>query len=91
MLEASDDQVFLSVSHHEDLPKLTNIYMSESGESEKFIVSLLNNVRSQDTGQCDFERIKGIEGVIMANIFDHNEIEKFKTRRRKATTERENN
>lgn len=50
MLDASSDQIFLSVSHHEDLPKLTNIYMSDAGDSASFTVSLLNNVRSEDSG-----------------------------------------
>jgi hypothetical protein len=46
VLEANDDQVFLSVSHNEDLPKVTNIYVSGGKDISEFTVSLLNNVRS---------------------------------------------
>jgi hypothetical protein len=33
--------------------------------------------------------VKSVEGVLIANIFDHSEVEKFKTRRRKSTSEKE--
>ena len=46
----------------------------------KFTLSLLHNVRSLDTGNCDFERILGMEGVYVANVFDHAEVEKSKAR-----------
>lgn len=75
VLDATDEQIFLSVSHHEDIPKLTNVYMSDLRDISRFGVSLLNNVRSQDTGMCDFERVRGMEGVFIANIFDHTEVE----------------
>lgn len=65
----------MSVAHAEELSKVTNIYMSDGNE---FTVSLLGNVRSQDTGHCDFEKIKSMKGVYIANIFDYDEIEKTK-------------
>ena len=37
----------------------------------KFTLSLLHNVRSLDSGNCDFERILGMEGVYVANVYDH--------------------
>jgi hypothetical protein len=37
-------------------------------------------VRSIGTGNCDFERVLGMDGVYIANIFDHYEVEKFKSR-----------
>jgi hypothetical protein len=77
------------VSHHEDLPKLTNIYTSETGNVKEFKVSLINNVRSLDSGLCDFENINGVDGVYIANIYDHSEVEKFKQRRKKVTSESE--
>lgn len=67
VLDVTDSIVYLSVSHSEDLQKITNIYMSDGNE---YIVSLLGNVRSQDSGHCDFEKIKSIKGVYIANIYD---------------------
>lgn len=68
--------MFISVSHNEDIPKLTNIYVSDAN-GNKFTVSLLGNVRGQDSGNCDFEHIQGLEGVYISNIFDHSEVLKF--------------
>lgn len=76
----------MSVAHAEELSKVTNIYMSDGNE---FTVSLLGNVRSQDTGHCDFEKIKSMKGVYIANIFDYDEIEKAKQRRKRINSERE--
>lgn len=78
--------MFVSVSHDQDLPKLTNIYTSDATGNE-FSASLLGNVRSRDTGNCDFEHIQGIEGVYIANVFDHVEIKKFLSRRKGVTDE----
>ena len=78
--------MYLSVSHSEDLSKITNIYMSDGNE---FTVSLLGNVRSQDTGHCDFERIKSMKGVYIANIFDYEEVERTIQRRKRINTEKD--
>jgi hypothetical protein len=37
----------------------------------RFALSLLYNVRSLDTGNCDFEKILGMDGIYIANIYDH--------------------
>ncbi|KAM3138353.1 hypothetical protein pb186bvf_009629 [Paramecium bursaria] len=86
VLDVTDSQVYLSVSHSEDLSKITNIYMSDGNE---FTVSLLGNVRSQDTGHCDFERIKSMKGVYIANIFDYEEVERTIQRRKRINTEKD--
>lgn len=67
------------MSHNEENQKLTNIYVSDY-RGFRFSLSLLHNVRSLDTGNCDFERILGVEGVYIANVFDHSEVEKLKGR-----------
>jgi Sortilin, neurotensin receptor 3, len=79
VLDTTEGQIFLSVSHNEENQKLTNIYVSDY-RGFRFALSLLHNVRSLDTGNCDFERILGIEGVYIANVFDHNEVEKLRGR-----------
>ena len=45
-----------------------NVYMSNL-EGTKFVLSLLHNVRD-NRGYCDFEKIKSIEGVYIANHYD---------------------
>lgn len=70
ILDSSDGQIFISVSHSEMNQRLTNIYVSDQ-LGFRFTLSLLNNVRSLDSGNCDFEKILGLEGVYIANVYDH--------------------
>ena len=58
-------------------------------DGNEFTVSLLGNVRSQDTGHCDFERIKSMKGVYIANIFDYEEVERTIQRRKRINTEKD--
>ncbi|CAD8127468.1 unnamed protein product [Paramecium sonneborni] len=73
LLDTESEQIFLSVSHNQTNKKLTNIYTSDF-QGFKFTISLLNNVRSLNTGQCDFERIESLRGVYIANIYDHEKL-----------------
>lgn len=66
------------------MPKIMNIYLSDQ-TGTKYTLSLLNNVRSLDTGNCDFEPI--IRGTYIANIYDNAEFEKFKLRRSSKNTD----
>lgn len=58
-------------------------------EGSQFSVSLLGNVRSEDNGHCDFERIKSVEGVYVANVYDHQEVEKLRMRRKRISEEKD--
>ncbi len=40
-------------------------------------------------GNCDFQKILGMEGRFIANVYDNAEVEKVKMRRKKATNEKE--
>ena len=55
---------------------MTNVYISDF-RGYGFTLSLMYNVRDIE-GNCDFERVYGNEGVYIANIYDHNEVERFK-------------
>lgn len=77
ILESTDSSIFINVNHYGDDAKFGNVYMSNS-EGRKFALSLLHNVRD-DKGFCDFDRIKSLEGVFIANHYEHLEAEKFKT------------
>ncbi|KAM3143555.1 hypothetical protein pb186bvf_004317 [Paramecium bursaria] len=78
VLDTVDGSIFVSVSHLEEFPKVTNIYKSDQ-DGNNYALSLMNNVRSLDSGRCDFEPL--INGAYIANVFDQEEYEKMKTRR----------
>lgn len=46
-----------------------NIYQSDSFGT-RFSLSLKDNIRDPADGQCDFEKINGIEGVYISNHYD---------------------
>jgi hypothetical protein len=76
VLDTFDGQIFLSVSHSEDIPRLTNVYVSDAN-GKSFTLSLLGNVRSKDSGNCDFEHINGVDGVFISNVYEQVEVSKF--------------
>ncbi|CAD8173546.1 unnamed protein product [Paramecium octaurelia] len=84
VLDTVNGSIFISISHLEDMPKIMNIYQSDTSGT-KYTLSLLNNVRSLDTGNCDFEFI--MRGIYIANIYDNTEFEKFKLRRSTKNTD----
>lgn len=49
------------------------IYQSDS-TGTRFSVSLKDNVRS-DRGTCDFEKVYGLDGVYIANIYENERIQ----------------
>ncbi|CAK90127.1 unnamed protein product (macronuclear) [Paramecium tetraurelia] len=51
VLDTVNGSIFISISHLEDMPKIMNIYQSDTSGT-KYTLSLLNNVRSLDTGNC---------------------------------------
>ena len=52
------------------------IYSSDS-TGTKFAVSLVDNVRGSD-GQCDFDKVSGVEGIYIANIFNNSKLKSIK-------------
>ena len=76
ILDTTEGQVFLHINHEGEKSKFGNIYISDSTGS-RYSVSLRGNVRSMD-GQCDFEKVAGLEGIYLANIYDSNMIKKLK-------------
>jgi Sortilin, neurotensin receptor 3, len=44
-----------------------SIYISDS-TGTRFSLSLDHNVRTEE-GQCDFEKILGLEGIYLANVY----------------------
>jgi predicted phosphodiesterase len=66
------------VSHNEENESLTNIYVLNDGE---FSLSLLNNIRSLVNGNCDFEKVLGLEGVYIVNVYDIEFVNKRNTKK----------
>ncbi len=76
ILDSTESSIFINVNHYGDDAKFGNVYVSNY-EGKKFVLSLLHNVRD-DKGFCDFEKVKSLEGVYIANNYEHIEAEKFK-------------
>lgn len=77
ILDTSEGQVFLHINHEGDRSKFGNIYISDS-TGIRYSTSLRNQVRSAD-GQCDFEKVAGLEGIYMTNLYDPEVIKKLKS------------
>lgn len=77
ILDSTETSIFINVNHYGDEAKFGNVYVSNY-EGKRFVLSLLHNVRD-DKGFCDFDRVKSLEGVYIANHYEHIEAEKFKS------------
>ena len=67
-IDTTEGNVFLHVNHFGDHSKYGNVYTSDA-KGLKYNLSLPHNVRSLQA-QCDFERINGLEGIFIANVYD---------------------
>ena len=68
LVDTSEGSIFIQVNHFSKRSDYGTVYMSDSiGKS--FSVSLLYNVRAR-SGYCDFQKVKGLEGIFIANIYD---------------------
>lgn len=76
ILDTSEGQVFLHINHEGEKSKSGNIYISDS-TGMRYSMSLRGNVRNLD-GQCDFEKVAGLEGIYLANIYDPAILKKLK-------------
>ena len=68
LLDASESSIFLHVNHYGDTSRFGNIYTSDFSGT-RFGLSLLHNVRAID-GQCDFDKVHGLDGIYLANVYD---------------------
>lgn len=76
ILDTSEGQIFLHINHEGERSKYGNIYTSDS-TGRRFAMSIHNHVRSSD-GQCDFEKVAGLEGIYLVNVYDDEMIAKLK-------------
>lgn len=69
ILDTSEGAVMLHVNHgSRENGAVGNVYISDK-EGVKFTLSLENNVRS-GSGECEFDKMQGVDGVYMANFRD---------------------
>jgi len=76
ILDTSEHSVFLHINHDGENSRYGNIYKSDSS-GLRYTTALRGNVRSED-GQCDFQRVQGIEGIYLANVYDQEALKKYK-------------
>ncbi|EGR32320.1 hypothetical protein IMG5_088080 [Ichthyophthirius multifiliis] len=76
ILDTSEGQVFLNLNQYGSKSPLGEIYQSDS-TGRRYSLSLQNNMRSQD-GQCDFEKLYGVDGIYIANVYDGKKVEQYK-------------
>ena len=73
ILDTSEGQTFLHINHYGDFAKYGNLYISDS-TGTRFSLSLLNNVRNYE-GTCNFEKLEGLDGIYLANVFDQKKVD----------------
>lgn len=76
ILDTSEHAVFLHINHDGEKSRYGNVYISDS-TGQRYSLALQGNVRDYD-GQCDFERVQGLEGIYLANIYDSQALQKYK-------------
>ncbi len=77
ILDNSEGQVFLNINHLKGSSPLGTIYESDS-TGTRFAKSLINNVRDPSDGQCDFEKVQGLDGIFISNVYDSDKSQRYK-------------
>lgn len=76
ILDTEENQVFLNVNHFNGKHDQTgSLYISDS-HGIRYSTSLVNCVRTVE-GSIDFDRVKGMEGVYLANVYDEQALRDF--------------
>lgn len=68
LIDSSEGSLFLHVNHYGAKSNYGTIYISDAS-GRRFSISLLHNVRARN-GYCDFDKVKGLEGIYISNIYD---------------------
>jgi Sortilin, neurotensin receptor 3,/Sortilin, neurotensin receptor 3, C-terminal len=72
LLDSTEGSIFIHVNHYGTKSNYGSIYISDSS-GRRFSISLLHNVR-ESTGYCDFDKVKGLEGIFISNIYDKEQL-----------------
>lgn len=68
LLDTSEESIFLFVNHIGAKAPYGNVYISDTS-GRRFAISLLRNSQGTD-GTCDFDKVYGLEGIYIANVYD---------------------
>jgi hypothetical protein len=68
LVDTSEGSIMIQVNHFNKRSDYGTVYVSDSS-GMKYSVSLLYNVRAR-SGYCDFQKVKGLEGIFIANVYD---------------------
>lgn len=75
ILDASQGQVFLHVTHEGVRAKYGNVYISDA-QGLRYSLSLENNAKDIGEDACEIEKVTGLEGIFIANVYDSDMVEK---------------
>lgn len=68
LADTSQGSIVIHINHYSKRSDYGSLYISDA-LGKTFSLSLLHNVRGT-LGYCDFSRVKGLEGIYFANIYD---------------------
>jgi hypothetical protein len=83
-MDFTSRQVFIHVTHTVSGIQYGNIYKSDSSGSV-FSLSVANNVRN-NYGYCDFNKVKGVNGVYIVNHYDEEDLHRARIQFENAET-----
>lgn len=72
LLDTSEESIFLFVNHIGAKAPYGNVYISDTS-GRRFAISLLRNSQGTD-GTCDFDKVYGLEGIYIANVYEKDMI-----------------
>ena len=73
ILDASEEQTFIHVTHFSEIVQQGHIYISDSSGSQ-FSLSQKHNIRDEK-GFCDFEKIRSLPGLFLSNVYSKDSLE----------------
>ena len=72
LLDTSEESIFLFINHIGAKAPYGNVYISDAS-GRRFALSLLRTPQGND-GTCDFDKIYGLEGIYIANVYDKDTV-----------------
>lgn len=77
LLDTQEEQLFMSVNHFTADGEVVGYLYKSDSRGVKYTLVLKNCVRSQ-MGLVDFERVKGVEGIYIVNVYDKSKMDSVK-------------
>jgi hypothetical protein len=71
VLDSSEGALFLHLKAVDEEERYGHVYVSD-GLGRRYTVSLLRNGKGEE-GLCDFEKVTGMEGIYIANVYERSD------------------